>query len=332
MKRAIVAAAFAITVAWTNPAFEAAPGFEKVSDHCYYLRLAGSGKNIGAVITAEGILIINPPTEPDLSALEQVLTTLTSQKVRWVAFTDHHFVHSAGTHYFADRGAVLLASARLRALTGSIARTNLENPAVSTSEVRSGSFGEAHPFTWLVFDHQMRLFPEDMEIRLFAVEQKARTGGDVVVFVPDEKVLFVGDLYEPTSFSDIDISSEGNALGWIDGLKQIIESVPLLKPAIKPPISPAGSKTEPEEEKTLEEEIVVVSANGEASNLQDMKNLLDASQKLRKELSRVVALRRTLKSYLASADAKAYQSYRNFESYAVQLFEALSSLRADQRK
>jgi hypothetical protein len=51
----------------------------------------------------------------------------------------------------------------------------------------------------------------------------------VVVFVPAEKVLFVGALHEFARYPEIDTESEGDALDWIEGTKQVIASVPLLK-------------------------------------------------------------------------------------------------------
>jgi hypothetical protein len=60
-------------------------------------------------------------------------------------------------------------------------------------------------------------------------------------------------------------------------------------------------KPEPkaEQEKTLEEGIIVIviSSHGEASNLQNMKDVLEACQKLRRDISRAVKMGRTCDSF-----------------------------------
>ncbi len=330
MIRMFVAAALAISMAHSGLAVENAPVFEQVSDHCFYLRLQPGGKNLSVVITGQGSMLVNPPAEANLAVALKAISSLgadSSPRVLWVAMTDHHFSANAGTRHFAEQGAVLLASSRLRALAARELGVNFWNPATFMPELPFESFEEPQPYTWFVFGGQMRLFPEDLEIRICALEHKARTGGDVYVFIPEEKVLIVGDLFRAYHFPDIDTASDGSALGWIDGLQQVIDSVPLLKPAIKRETDEQKSETDSEdieEEKTLEEQIIVLSSWGNPSNLQDMKDLLEISRRLERETSRAVRSGRSLERFLKSA-GRAYRQYKNFESYATHLFEASSS-------
>jgi glyoxylase-like metal-dependent hydrolase (beta-lactamase superfamily II) len=333
MIRLIIAAVFAVTVAWPNQKTENAPVFEQVSDHCFFMQLGSNGKNIAAVITEQGALLVNPPDGPDLATALGALENITygkvksSPEVRWVAITDHHFFANSGTRYFAEGGAVLLASTKLYALATPESVADFWNPATFMPELQFEGSAEVRPLTWFLFDSQMHLFPENLEIRILALEHKARTGGDVVVFVPEEEVLIVGDLYQKGCFPDIDTDSEGDALEWIAGLKQVIEAVPLFKQAIKPETPEEESEPDlegPPEEKTLEEQVIVLSSRGEASNLQDMKDLLEISQKLQRDLSRAVKSGRKIESFLKSSAAGNYQSYSNLDSYATKLYEVLS--------
>jgi hypothetical protein len=165
----------------------------------------------------------------------------------------------------------------------------------------------------------LHLYPSGLEVRLVSVQHKARTGGDLVLYVPDEKVLLVGDLYESARYPDIDYTSEGSALGWLDGLKQVMDSIPLLKSAIPQ----AKSETKPKQEKTLEEEVLVISSRDVVSNLQNVKDLLDGSQKLRRDISRAVKSGRSCDRFLASPVSYPYRSYGNLTSYAQQLCVSL---------
>ncbi len=317
MKKSIFAASLTVAMMCGNVSNGAAPRFEKVSDHCYYMEIQ-EGINVAAVITDEGILIVDPPQEPGLSVVVEGLKRITSKSVRWIVFTDYRFSYAGGARIFAEQGAQVLASSRLRALSMAASGTDSPNSG--------GSSGGIFSFPWLTFDHQMHLFPANLEIRITALENKARTGSDVVVYVPAEKVLFVGNLYEAARYPDIDTAAEGSALGWIDGLKQVVDSVPVLKPAI-PPAKPASLKPEPkpEPEKTLEELIMVVSAHGVASNLQNMKDLLEACQKLRRDASRAAKTGRSSDSFLASPGADPYRGYGNLAPYVGQLFEDIAA-------
>jgi hypothetical protein len=298
--------------------FGAVPRFEKVSDHCFYLQFKDGGENVAAVITEEGILVIDPPSEPNLAATVESLKRVSTRPVLWVAFTDIRFARKAGARYFAEQGAVLLASSSFRTLSGQIPVTET---SAGSGGARAADIENSYP--WMVFGRQMHLFPAGLEIRIFALQNKARTGADIVVFVPAEKVLFVGSLFEAARYPDIDTASGGDALSWIDGMKQVISAVPVLKPAItqKPAPPQAKTATKPDQEKTLEEGIAVVSARGEVSNLQNIKDLLEAVQKLRNELSRGSKAGNTCDLFLVPDP---YRSYGNLGPYVDLLCVGLS--------
>jgi hypothetical protein len=289
--------------------------FEKLSDHCYFLPLKEQG-SFAAVVTDEGIMAINPPAEPDLAGALEALKRLSAKPVRWVAFTDLRSSQNTGTRYFAEHGAVLIAGNQF---------LDLSLWAAVLDKQKTADMRTAYP--WFYFGRQMRLFPSNLEIRISALQGKARTGSDMIVFVPAERVLFTGALYEAARYPDIDKEYDGDALGWIDGMKQVIASIPLLKAAIPPKIqAKPKAKTVPkiEPEKTLEETIIVVSAQGGISNLQNMKDLLEASQKLRDELSRRVKTGRVCEDFLLSGSADPYRSFGNLEAFVGQLCGALN--------
>jgi hypothetical protein len=304
-------------------AFSAPPRFEKVSDHCYYLPMK-EGWNVGVVITDEGILMVNPPQELDRILVADALSRISSKRVRWIIFTDPRYSGSTGARYYAEQGAQRLSGTRCRSLSAKTADTGSKD--IAKSETKSGSTKEPIPFPWIVFDRQMHLFPSNIEIRMVELQHNAHTGGDVVVLVPSEKVLFAGELFEAARYPDIDVDSEGSALDWIDGFKQVIDTMPLLKSAIPQAKleSKAKPKSKPEPDKALEEGITIISAHGSSSNLQNMKDLLDAAQKLRNDISKAIKAGRSCSKFLASPAADPYRGYSNFEPFAALLCEDLS--------
>jgi glyoxylase-like metal-dependent hydrolase (beta-lactamase superfamily II) len=304
--------------------FAAEPRFTRVSDHCYYVQLKDAGPNVAIVVTEDGILMIDPPAESDLPVVLEALDHTSRKPVRWVAATRHAFAQTAGARYFAEKGAVLLAGKKLRALVepgpGTIPAVPLPIMADMIHFINSARMPSTR---WFVFDLQMHLFPSDLEIQIQSLRYRAGTGGDVFLYVPEEKVLFVGGLYESGRYPEIDTDSGGNALEWIEGLQQVIDSIPLLKAAI-PEEDADEEEEEEEEEKTLEEGITVISARGEASTLQDMKDLHEMCLELQRDVSRWIKRGRSLDRFLASSVARSYRSYGNLTSYATRLFEAIA--------
>ncbi len=292
----------------------AAAGFRKVSDHFYYLASRTEAANTGAVITTEGVLIINPPPEPEMSAFLNALKAATTRPVRWVLSTDYQQARSGEIQAFLKQGAAIISSKELDRLASA---APAGDPAQTTAPAQE------RPNPRFVFGGQLHLYPAGIEVRIIAVKQKARTAGDVFVFVPSEKVLEVGDLFTPGSYPTIDAGpGEGSAAGWIDGLKQMIDAVPLLKAAIpqpkqEPPVPPG-------QEKPLEETVIVISSHGEPANLQQLKDMLATAVKLRTETSRAVAAGRSREDFLKSLSPEVFGTNSNLEAFAGQLFDELS--------
>ncbi len=295
--------------------FAAVPRFEKISDHCYYFQSKGDMANVAAVVSDDGVLLIDPPGGSDPVDVLDAIRRLTPRPVRWVVNTDYRLGRSGGAERFVEQGALLLGSRQIYELGATTQPGPQESPQQELKAARP-----ADSAARLVFEQQMRLFPGGVEVRIVAVRYKAHTGGDVVAFVPAEKVLFVGDLYVAGSYPDIDVTpGNGSALGWLDGMKQVIDAVPLLKAAI-----PQKIEVKPGEEKTLEELVTVISARGPRSNLQEMKDLLDIARKLRTEAARSVSGGRDIDSFLASPNLAPYRSYENLVPFARQLFDELA--------
>ena len=139
MKKPIYMAVLLFVVWSSDGSFGAAPRFDKVSDHCYYLQLKESGANVATVVTDDGILLVNPPQEPDLSIAIEALANITSKSVRWIVFTEPGFSRTAYARVFADRNAVILAAARLQALSPPENAPQNGNGAAAPSPSRQGA-------------------------------------------------------------------------------------------------------------------------------------------------------------------------------------------------
>ena len=285
--------------------------FQKVSPHCYFLPGGIGLPNVGAIATEDGILLVNPPAEPELSAVVEALKQINPKPVRWFVCTDHAREPAGGALALSRQGALMIASAGF----------GKSERSLSKGEEEAGT-STASPGPSLAFVRQTRIFADNLEIRIQAPENEWHPGGDVVAFVPAEKVLLVGDLFSPGSFPAFDRESSGlSALAWLEALKQVIDMVPLLKSAMPQP------KPEPEkpaeEPKTLEEMVVVIPVLGPLSNLQEMKDMLASGQKVRVDVARAVAQKRNRETFLDLPMFGPYRGLANLDSFATRLFDEL---------
>jgi glyoxylase-like metal-dependent hydrolase (beta-lactamase superfamily II) len=304
----------------TVPLFLAAGGvhgqtrrFEKVSPHCYFLPGGTGLPNVAAIATEDGILVVNPPAEPELSTVVEALKKINPKPVRWFVCTDLAREPAGGALALSRQGALMITSSGFRKAALSLSKGE-EKAATPT----------ASPGPSLAFVRQTRIFADNLEIRIQAPESEWHAGGDVVVFVPAEKVLLVGDLYSPGSLPAFDRESgHPSSLAWLEALKQVIDMVPLLKSAMPPP-KPEPEKPE-EEPKTLEELIIVLPVIGLPSNLQEMKDLLASGQRLRADVGRAVTQKRNRETLLDLPMFGPYRRFGNLDSFATRLFDELKA-------
>jgi cyclase len=315
--KSIFAAVIGISLVASFVASAPLPRFVKVSPNFYYLQSAGDEGNVGAVVTDDGVILIDTQRERNVPQVLEALRRVTGKPVAWVVNTHHHEDHTGGNAYFLTRNVPVIGSRETLLL---LERTTGEAPVAAPGE-RNASLPDS-PLRFS-FRRQMQLFPRGVEVRIFSVGHKAHTSGDVVISLPAEKILYVGDLYRAGSYPIIDgAGGGGSALGWLDGTREVVESVKLLKSAMpQPKPSPAAT---PVPEKTLEESIIVIPGHGPATNLRELKSLLEASQKLRAEINRALASGRSRDALLSSPASDPFRSYKNFEAYASQLYDDLA--------
>jgi cyclase len=284
------------------------------------------GVNVGAVVTDEGVLLINPPAEPELTEMRTALRRVTDKAVRWVLGTCYSYVRSGRLAQWADQGIVVLGSIGLWKTVSSTSDQLVATVQGSPSQVYRPRYElgaeDVLPVMRIEFDRQIHLFPGGIEVRILGLQHSAHSAGDMVVYLPGEKVLLVGDLFAPGRYPEIDVDpGGGDALGAIDGLKEIVDDVPLLKEAIPQP------KDEPEkedkEEKTLAELVAVIPGHGPPSDLQEVKNVLEQAQKLRAAIARMIAAGASRERLLSAPSLSPFENYDNFDPYATQLFDCL---------
>lgn len=169
-----------------------------------------SGSNAGFIIGDDGVLVVDSFFNPEATkALVGEIHRLTPKPIRYVVNTHYHVDHVGGDGVLREAGAVIIAHRNVRTWE----RTNNlhllgDNP---TPELRAMVANLALPD--IVTDKSLTIWLGSRRVDVRVAE--GHTGGDLVVSVPDAKVLFCGDmLWRHVSPNVID----GNVAHWTQTL------------------------------------------------------------------------------------------------------------------
>ena len=150
---------------------------------------------VTALITTEGVLLVDDKFEVDHDNIMKMLRTVTNQPVKYVINTHYHGDHSGGNAKLQALNALAVASEEARARMVAVNQPGVPNIAVS--------------------DHAtIYIGGKTVEIHHVA---PAHTSGDVVVLFPAQRVLASGDIFangEGTSAELVDHAGGGSAKSW----------------------------------------------------------------------------------------------------------------------
>jgi glyoxylase-like metal-dependent hydrolase (beta-lactamase superfamily II) len=169
-----------------------------------------SGSNAGFVVGADGVLVVDSFFYSEAAtALLVEIRRITSKPVRYLVNTHYHLDHVAGDAVFKAAGATIIAH---RNVPGWIRSENLHLlGAHITPDLKQRI--EALPQPDRTIDRPISL---DLGKRRIEVRPTdGHTGGDLMVEVPDARVVFTGDiLWNHKTPTIID----GTVSRWVDSL------------------------------------------------------------------------------------------------------------------
>ncbi|MFC1798305.1 MBL fold metallo-hydrolase [Thermodesulfobacteriota bacterium] len=182
--------------------------------------------NVGAAVTESGILLLDCPVRPtDSQKWQQEVGSLSPLGVKFLISTDFHGDHVTGAS-FVDNVTFIAP----RMVYDHILRTggrDAFSKQIFTDTLRDqGHLDEAEliekavvPLPQICFDDSLYLYlpPLTFEIRRFG----GHTPACSVVYIPEEKVIFAGDIVIESpcpGMRDANIDDWLRALEWIEGL------------------------------------------------------------------------------------------------------------------
>jgi glyoxylase-like metal-dependent hydrolase (beta-lactamase superfamily II) len=175
----------------------------KLQDDVYVVHNEYVPGNTTAVITTEGVILVDDKFEVDADNIVAMLKTVTNQPIKYVINSHYHGDHSGGNAKLQAGGTLAVASAQARARM--VAGNQSGQPDI-TIEPR----GTIH------------LGGKSAEIYWFG---RAHTDGDVVVLFPEDSVLAAGDMFTVGEGTPqlIDYNGGGSAKEWTATVAKVLE-------------------------------------------------------------------------------------------------------------
>lgn len=170
-----------------------------VRDNIYMIRSAASG-NITVLTSDDGVLLIDSKFAREYDGYMELLRTVTDQPIRYVINTHMHGDHSEGNTRLAQFGPEIIATANARTRMAESIDVGLPN------------------FT---FEDHVRLYFGGQPLDLYYFG-RGHTDGDLVIHLPEQRLILPGDLfagYGP-SLRLIDYNGGGSLFEWDDTLRK----------------------------------------------------------------------------------------------------------------
>jgi glyoxylase-like metal-dependent hydrolase (beta-lactamase superfamily II) len=176
----------------------------KVRDDIYVISNVAVPGLVTALITNEGVLLVDDKFEVDHDSIMSLLKTVTNQPVKYVVNTHYHGDHSGGNAKLQALNALAVASDEARARMVAVNQAGVPDITLSDSAT-------------------IHLGGKTVEIHHVGA---AHTNGDVVVLFPEHRVLASGDIFANgpgTSAQLVDYAGGGSAKSWPQAVDQALQ-------------------------------------------------------------------------------------------------------------
>jgi glyoxylase-like metal-dependent hydrolase (beta-lactamase superfamily II) len=180
---------------------------QKLADGVWAMMTKG-GSNAGWFLFGDGVIAVDAGSDESASdVLSAIAETTGGKKISYLILTNNFGPHAGGSAGFARRGAKVVAAEKFGPyLVGYLTRGANPSPSISATEVMTLS-------QRVVLSDAKRLVEIDFV-------GPADSGGDLVVYLPNEQVLYSGDLVEAGILPPL-FSKELEPEGWIATLEKL---------------------------------------------------------------------------------------------------------------
>ena len=175
----------------------------KITNDLYVIHNDFVPGNTTALITNDGVLLVDDKFEIDFPNVVAEVKKLTNQPIKYVVNTHHHADHSG-------------SNAKMQAINVQV---------VASEQARANMVDGKQPgLPTMVFERHAHIYLGGKNVELYHFG-RSHTDGDVVVLFPEQRTLAAGDMF---TFGDatpelIDYSGGGSAKAWTSTLDSALQ-------------------------------------------------------------------------------------------------------------
>lgn len=183
----------------------------------------GLNNNLGFVVGTDGVLVINSgPSARVARAMQQAIKQITPLPIKWVVNVNSQTHYWLGNDYFKQLGIPILAHAAASRWMQENGTGQLQSTRTLLKDKANGT-ALAYPDETITDSRTLILGKTRVQLLHFG---SAHTAGDLVAWLPEQKVLFAGDIVFTQRM--LGVIPVGNSGGWIKAFDQAMA----LKPRI----------------------------------------------------------------------------------------------------
>ena len=177
----------------------------------------GLNNNLGFVVSDGGVLVINSgPSVRVARALHAAIRKTTPQPVKWLVNLNSQNHNWLGNGYFKSLGVTILASSEAERVMRELGAQQLEANKTLLKEKADGTV-LAYPTGLIADRRELKLGKTTVQLLHFG---PAHTPGDLAVWLPQQKILFAGDIvYTERLLAVLPI---GNSANWVQAFDKLV--------------------------------------------------------------------------------------------------------------
>lgn len=264
-----------------NAAYPAEPEAVKLADGVYAFIGVDGGTNSAFVVTSDGVIVVDTQGPKRLALLlKKDIKDVTERPLIYAVNTHYHGDHTFGNQYFKEAREII-AHENTRSLMVLNDAPHRERFKKLFGPESLEGFTLTPPT--MTFTDRMILRSGGRTLVLTAAEP-AHTGGDIYVYLPEEKIVFTGDLLFK---GRLPILSDGDTEGCINALDELLRL----------------------------DARVYVPGHGTLADKQDVRAYRDYLADLRAEVKRLMDMGRTLEEVKKGISLPKYKGYLKYNEW-----------------
>jgi glyoxylase-like metal-dependent hydrolase (beta-lactamase superfamily II) len=201
--------------------FPPPPPLNKLSENVYTVN--AGGYNVLFVAFKDYVFVMEAPGGDNVSrsAIEQIKKTFPDKPIRYVAVTHHHDDHAGGLRTYIAEGATLIAAPGEKSFFEKIAKSKFTiDPDTLTRNPQ--------PLKIETVENGKRVLTDGATtVEIYDIGSGPHTDEMLVAYLPNEKILFQGDLLNRPSNGDAPIANDTTVhfAKWLATKKLAVEKI-----------------------------------------------------------------------------------------------------------